>query len=265
MPVAVDPGYAERVWTGVETDFAPSMVALAAAHVAVRYRSAAGVLSDLTVGAHLSVAKAGAVDVVGAISSAPIAMPPAPGTVIFERTTPASNDADFDNLEGYEPNVHTRLADAAALRDAELLGRQARAITPFTATDDVVDFRPRRVQGAEPVADEDFATKLWVLTITGILDLTALVVAAATSAASAAASLAASLIARTGAEAARDKAELWSEQTEDTEVEAGKYSALHWAAKANAAAAIILPYLTTSDDGLFGDVDTGNIDDGVFP
>lgn len=34
------------------------------------------------------------------------------------------------------------------------------------------------------------------------------------------------------AEAARDKAKLWAEESEDVEVETGEYSSLHWAAKA---------------------------------
>ena len=262
MPVAVDPGYTERVWTGVETDLAPTMVALAAAHVTAKYLSDAGVLSTLTVGTHLSIAKAGDVDVVGAISSAPIAMPPAPGIVIFERITPASNDADFAELEGYEESVLTRLADASALRDAELLGRQARAITPFTTTDDIVDFRPRRLQAADPVDDQDVATKIWVLTVTGILNLPALVAQAAASAAAAAASLASAIIAKTGSEDARDKAELWAEQSENTPVEAGKYSALHWSAKANAAAGTILPLLSNLDYGTFSAAPTDTFDFG---
>jgi hypothetical protein len=37
--------------------------------------------------------------------------------------------------------------------------------------------------------------------------------------------------AKTDAETARDKAEQWAEEDEDVEVEAGKFSAKHWAAK----------------------------------
>lgn len=263
MPVAVDPGYAERIWTGVETDFTPSMVALDAAHVAVTYRDGAGIVSVLTAGVHLSVTKAGDVDVVGSVSSAPIAMPDARGTVIFERTTPALNETDFAELEGFDPDVLTRLADAAALRDAELAGRQARAITPWSSvTDDVVDFRPKRLLAADPVDDSDVATKLWVLTITGILDLTALVAAAAASAASALGYQSGALAAQTLAQDARDKAQLWAEQTEDTEVEAGKYSALHWAAKSAGAAGTILPLLSNLDYGLFSGAPTANFDFG---
>jgi hypothetical protein len=61
-----------------------------------------------------------------------------------------------------------------------------------------------------------------------------------------------SAIAKTAAEAARDLAQLWAEQAEDTPVTTGpsKYSAHHWANKANAAAALVLaaylPSLTTA-------------------
>lgn len=42
----------------------------------------------------------------------------------------------------------------------------------------------------------------------------------------------------TAAEAARDKAQLWADEDEDQEVEAGLYSAKHWAAKAAESAAV---------------------------
>ena len=54
--------------------------------------------------------------------------------------------------------------------------------------------------------------------------------------------------AETIAIAARDKAEKWANEAENVEVETGKYSALHFAAKAEAAVAV-LPE-GTIDDGL---------------
>lgn len=53
----------------------------------------------------------------------------------------------------------------------------------------------------------------------------------------AAASQAAAAVSETNALASEEKAEDWAIQPEDVEVETGKYSALHWAAKAEAAAA----------------------------
>ncbi len=265
MTVATEVAYAERAWTGVENDFAPGMSAQSAAHIGVKYRDAQGILSVLTAGVHLSVSKAGEDGVVGAISSAPLHMPAAPGTVIFERTTPALQQVDFQTLEDFDPSVHTNLADAAALRAAELRNRQNRAITPFTVFVDYADFGTYRVAGADPVNDRDFATRGYVLQITGILSLQGFVDQAAASAAAASASETAGQAALVGAEAARDKSQLWADQAENTEVQPGEFSAFHWSQKASAAANQILPYLTTSDDGLFGDVDTGNIDDGAFP
>ena len=54
------------------------------------------------------------------------------------------------------------------------------------------------------------------------------------------------------AETARDKAQDWAEEVEDTPVETGKYSALHWAAKANDAkdAAVSAQGLAETAQGL---------------
>lgn len=45
----------------------------------------------------------------------------------------------------------------------------------------------------------------------------------------------ASVVARGGSESARDLAQKWAEEEEDTEVDSGMYSARHWAAKASSA------------------------------
>jgi len=263
MPVGVDYGYAERAWTGVETSFAPNMVALDAEHVTAHYRDANGVLTTLAAGVHLSIAKAGDVDVVGAISASPVAMPAAPGTVIFQRVTPADNETDFLNLEGYDPDVHTRLADAAALRDAELLGRQLRSVTPWIdAADDYVDFGERTLRAADPVEDRDVATKLWVLTVTGILNLAAYVTQCAAYAAEALGYRNAAQTAAGDTEDARDTAQLWAESPEDVEVETGAYSAKHHAAKAAAAAGTIMPLLSNIDYGFVSDEPTETRDYG---
>lgn len=56
--------------------------------------------------------------------------------------------------------------------------------------------------------------------------------------------------AETDAENARDKAHQWAEEAEDTEVEAGKYSAKHWSAKAAASA--------LAAEGIF-EIETGTV------
>lgn len=205
MTVATEVAYAERDYTGVETDFAPGMVAQSVSHIGVSYRDANGVVTALTRGVHVAVTKVGDEGFTGAVSATPLNMPPAPGTVIFERTTPAVQETDFDNLEDFDPNIHTRLFDADALRAGEVRSRQARAIAPWASvTDEAVDFRPRRIIAPDPVNDQDVATKIWVLSITGILNLTALVAAAAASAAAALGYQTGAQAAQTLSEAARD-------------------------------------------------------------
>jgi hypothetical protein len=249
MTVATEVSYAERNWSGVETSFAPGMSAQDTSHISVKYRDGNDVVTNLVVGVHVAVTKAGDVGETGAISAAPLNMPQAPGVVIFERQTPALQQTDFENLQDFDPEIHTKLHDAAALRDAELRNRQNRAITPFTVSDVLVDMRPRRAAAADPVNNWDLATKGYVLQITGILSLQGYVDQAQASATSAAAANTSAQTAKTGAEAARDMAHLWSDQTEDTPVTGAEYSAYHWSRKAVAAAGTVLPYLTHLDFG----------------
>lgn len=60
-------------------------------------------------------------------------------------------------------------------------------------------------------------------------------ISAGTSATNASGSASTASTARTAAQVARDKAQNWADEAEDTEVDPGKYSAMHWAAKAAAA------------------------------
>lgn len=120
MTVATEACYAERAWTGAETSFNPGFSAMASAHVALRFRTSLGVETNLINGANVTVTKAGADGQAGAISAAPIALPSAPGTVIFERVTPAIQGTNFSDLAGYSATTHTALHDAAAMRAAEL-------------------------------------------------------------------------------------------------------------------------------------------------
>lgn len=114
-------------WTGVETSFNANMVAQSVSHIVVRYRDAAGTLSTLTHGVHLTVSKAGASGETGAITAVPLAMPAAPGTVIFERVTPGTQATAFSDLSAYSQKTHEKLHDAAALRggEARALGQRA--------------------------------------------------------------------------------------------------------------------------------------------
>lgn len=260
MPVATETAYAERVWTGVETSINPGFSAESEAHVYISYVTALGVLTPLTRGTHFNVT----LDADDAVTVQPLALPTPPVTLLISRQTPALQEVDFENLEDFDAATHTRLADRSARRDAELRDQLNRRVAPFFTASGVVNFSPYRLAGADPINDNEYATRGYVLEITGILSLQGFVDAAALSAASAALSATTSGTAKTGAETARDRAQLWAEQTEDTPVDPGLFSAHHWANKASAAAAIVLPYLTLTDDGLFGDPDTGSIDDGAF-
>lgn len=107
---------APLAWTGVETSFAPGFSALDVSHVLATFVAASGVETLLTRGVHFSVT----LGTGGAVTVTPIALPPAPGSLIISRRTPALQSVAFGNLGSFAPSVHESLADAAAMRDAEL-------------------------------------------------------------------------------------------------------------------------------------------------
>lgn len=117
MTVSTELAHAELAWTGVENSFAPGFPALDVAHIVVSYRDAAAVVTTLADGVHVSLSRD---PVTGIITATPIAMPPAPGTVIFDRLTPAHQATSFGELASFSASVHERLHDAAALRDGEI-------------------------------------------------------------------------------------------------------------------------------------------------
>ena len=82
------------------------------------------------------------------------------------------------------------------------------------------------------------------------------IAAASTYAANALASANASAASATAASGHSDKAQQWAEEAEDTEVETGKFSALHWSAKAEAFAASVNPSIYVSQDSETGSLDT---------
>lgn len=168
MTVATEAAYAERSYTGVETAFSPGFSALAAADVHAGYFDSTGVSIGLTAGLHFSAAidpDSGAVTVTRiAFPSASVSLPV---IIWIARETPAVQGTDFTNLNQYDPEVHEKIADAGAMRDAELRSQMDREIQPFTTSIGAVDFRPRTVKAADPVANEDLATKLYADTVSG--------------------------------------------------------------------------------------------------
>lgn len=266
MTVPSEAHYQELNWTGAETQFAPGFRAESTADVTVKYRDSDDELQTLALNTHYTVTLAGD----GTVTVLPVALPAAslavPVTLIFERVTPAINGTEFSQLGRYTPAAHQTLHDRAFRILGELRGRIARALTTVY-TDDFVDFRARRVKGAQAVDGDEFTTYDQVLTLTGLASIAASVAAAAASAMSAAASAAASLVRQTASEAARDLAQLWASQIEDTPVTTGpsKYSALHWAAKAAASATLVLAALAVTDYGTVAAAPTETRDYGTVP
>ena len=113
-------------------EFSPDVACLDLTHVTVRYRDDGGAETSLTAGLHLELARN---STTGGVTATPLAMPAAPGTVCFERETPAINTVDFADLAGFSSTTHTLLANACALRDAELRRKAARALGMSNAED----------------------------------------------------------------------------------------------------------------------------------
>lgn len=167
MTVATEVAYAERVYTGSQTTFASLFRALDPSHVYMAWLDGDGLPVELTRGVHFSVTIGGDGMAVVQKIAFPSASVLAPLTLAFWRDTPAIQGVDFINLAAYDPRVHEDIADAAALRDAEIRDRQRRTVTPFQVSDQTVDFRPRRVKAADPTQPEDLVTKSYSDSHTG--------------------------------------------------------------------------------------------------
>ncbi|NUU41372.1 hypothetical protein [Tardiphaga robiniae] len=259
MTVPTEAAYAELLWSGGETAFTPGFTAEHIDDVEVSYLDADGLPVPLTRGVHFNVSLDSALNV----SVTPIALPVAPKTMTFERNTDAVQGTNFENLHRYNATVHGVLFDRAFRLLGELKSRVVRSVGPFFTSDDVVDFRPRRIKAADPIDDSDLATKFYVLTVTGILNLQNYVIQCAASAAAAAASAMEALGYKTGAEAARDKAQAWSDTAENTPVQGAEYSSYHWSRKSQAAAALVLAALAVTDYGFVADAPTETRDYGT--
>ncbi|KPG01782.1 hypothetical protein IP86_02950 [Rhodopseudomonas sp. AAP120] len=172
MTVNTERCYSELIWTGGQTSFAAGFVANDALHVAARYRNAAGVVSDLVRDTQIKILRD---PITGAISAVPLAMPAAPGRVILSRHTPAQQDTDFANLKSFNPSIHTRLHDAAAMRSAE--ARRDHPVTvdlPEGETGRIDYGSALNVAGAAPRGPRDFITMAWAAANLGIDNLQAL-------------------------------------------------------------------------------------------
>lgn len=229
MTVATETCYVEVIYTGAQTEFASLFRALDPSNVYVSWLDDDGLPVALTRGIHFSVALVSGMAVVARIAF-PDASPVSPLTLAFERITPAVQSIDFENLARYNPSVHEQIADAGAMRDAELRSKQARTPTPFSVSDEVVDFRPRRVKAADPLDPEDLVTKSYSDQHTGTAGAER-------------------------AEAAADRADADAEQT------AADRAATEIASAAAVTAAHILGM---PDDGFYNEATDTTIDDGIY-
>lgn len=128
MTVASEAESATFAWTGVETSFAPGFRAQDPAHVRMTFTEAGGVQHELINGVHF----AATLDGGGLATVVPLALPPAPASVLIYRRTPALQEVDFQNLGSFSPAIHTMLHDRAAMRAAEIRGALARALRPVS-------------------------------------------------------------------------------------------------------------------------------------
>lgn len=167
MTVATEACYAERQYTGAETQFSAGFAAQSEADVHAGYFDIDGLPVEFVRGAHFTVTLgAGGAVTIGRLAF-PAATPMSPVTLWFERVTPAVQGVNFTNLAAYDAAVHEQLADASAMRAAELRNRQNRTVMPFVVGAEVVDFRPRRVRAADPDQPGDLVTKKYADENTG--------------------------------------------------------------------------------------------------
>ena len=142
----------------------------------------------------------------------------------------------FTGNATFQASKANELADDLATAVEGCLGRGGTGESPNSMTGNL-DMDINKITNlGTPTADGDAVTKAYGDTNYG----GSAAVAAAASAVDAEAAQAAAETAETNAAASEAKAEDWAEEAEDVEVETGKYSALHWAAK-SAAETIDLP------------------------
>jgi hypothetical protein len=157
MTVNIEHPYSELAWTGAQSSFATGIQAQDKAHIAVSYlQDGAELPVDLVDGVHLSLARDPTTEL---ITGTPIAMPPPSGVVRFERTTPAIQGTDFANLTAFAPAVHTRLHDAAALRDQELGQRMTAFDDELAAMLALIEAALSLLQQTMPIDVPEFASR----------------------------------------------------------------------------------------------------------
>lgn len=118
-------------WTGSAAPLPLGFAALAAAHLRVTHTSLAGVPTVLALGVNYTVALAPVTNLATVTPILP--WPSNDGTVSIVRRTPALQETDFRNGDGFDADVHETLADRAALRDVEILDELAQRLVDAPA------------------------------------------------------------------------------------------------------------------------------------
>jgi hypothetical protein len=132
-----------RNWTGVETQLNAGFRAEAVTDVVVYSRDKVTEIDTLLMqGSDYSVE----LGTDGAVAIVPVALPPPPKTIVIVRNTSALQGVDFQDLESYDPAVHTVLHSRAAMRDAEDKMRHAHTLrTPLGDTQPILPPEPARI------------------------------------------------------------------------------------------------------------------------
>ena len=125
MAVSTEVFRSEHVWTGVETSFNTGWPAALAAYVKGIFRNPAGFETALVQGVNYTVSIAAGTKLV---TCTPVAIPPAPGVVVFYRETPATVSIVLQDNFNTPASVHQDLHDRAAMRDGEIKGALARSL-----------------------------------------------------------------------------------------------------------------------------------------
>lgn len=117
MTVSSEVAYVERAWTGVETEFGTGIQADATTDLRLVHRSAEGLRTALQLGVHYTATLAAGTNI-AAVQPLP-AMPAPPAMIEIGRETAALQPVDFQDNSRYGQDVHERIADQGAMRDAE--------------------------------------------------------------------------------------------------------------------------------------------------
>ena len=221
----------KTIANGVTTEFSFTWQALTDAAVKVFFEDEDGVITAITTGITIN-RTAGTVT---------FDVAPDDGFVIIARETSNTQNTIYKTSSGFQADVVETDFDRRTLVSQESEERLARSIVYPIGTEGVENEIPAPQIG-KAIKGNAIGTG-WVYTDNDPDEQAALATAqaviATTQADNASTSATNASTSATNALASANKAERWAEEDEDVEVEAGKYSAKHWSAKAEASAGSI--------------------------